>query len=94
MKPFVADRVLQEYRQPGVGEDQGGRLRNFEGGQQAFVILSCYHITNILKIHPDVAKDGNAPVGTRATAAKDAVSDKLNEQKHHTHANVEKNKPT
>merc|ERR1712134_240277 len=30
----------------------------------------------------EVAKDSNAPVGTRASAAKDAVSDKAQEEKH------------
>ncbi|KAL6855764.1 glucose-repressible protein Grg1 [Trichoderma novae-zelandiae] len=29
-----------------------------------------------------VAKDGNAPVGTRASAAKDALGDKVDESKH------------
>ncbi|KAF5025911.1 hypothetical protein F66182_2030 [Fusarium sp. NRRL 66182] len=30
----------------------------------------------------EVAKDSNAPVGTRASAAKDALSDKADESKH------------
>ncbi|KAI4286017.1 MAG: hypothetical protein L6R35_004518 [Caloplaca aegaea] len=32
----------------------------------------------------DVAKDSDAPVGSRAEAAKDAVGDKVDEQKHET----------
>ncbi|KAH8179602.1 glucose-repressible protein grg1 domain-containing protein [Sarocladium implicatum] len=30
----------------------------------------------------EVAKDGNAPIGTRASAAKDALGDKADESKH------------
>ncbi|KFH47319.1 Glucose-repressible gene protein-like protein [Hapsidospora chrysogenum ATCC 11550] len=30
----------------------------------------------------EVAKDNNAPIGTRASAAKDAVGDKAKEEKH------------
>ncbi|KAM0204352.1 hypothetical protein ACHAPA_005655 [Fusarium lateritium] len=34
----------------------------------------------------EVAKDSNANVGTRASAAKDAIGDKVNEEKHDTKA--------
>ncbi|RYO89849.1 hypothetical protein DL766_010480 [Monosporascus sp. MC13-8B] len=37
-----------------------------------------------------VAKDNNASLGTRASAAKDAVGDKVDEQKHDTSADVNK----
>ncbi|CAJ2507625.1 Uu.00g088110.m01.CDS01 [Anthostomella pinea] len=38
----------------------------------------------------NVAKDNNASLGTRASAGKDAVGDKFNEQKHSTSADVNK----
>ncbi|KAI1438344.1 glucose-repressible gene protein [Xylaria sp. CBS 124048] len=38
----------------------------------------------------NVAKDSDASIGTRASAAKDAVGDKIDEQKHDTSANVHK----
>ena len=38
----------------------------------------------------EVAKDNNASLGSRATAAKDAVGDKFDEQKHNTNADVHK----
>lgn len=39
-------------------------------------------LTLMLVIRIDVAKDSNAGLDTRATAAKDAVGDKVNETKH------------
>ncbi|KAL8737416.1 MAG: hypothetical protein Q9181_001695 [Wetmoreana brouardii] len=38
----------------------------------------------------EVAKDSNADIGTRATAAKDAVGDKVDEKKHDTSADLHK----
>ncbi|KAI1503618.1 glucose-repressible gene protein [Biscogniauxia marginata] len=38
----------------------------------------------------EVAKDNNASLGTRATAAKDAVGDKVDEKKYNTSADVNK----
>ncbi|KAI6782929.1 glucose-repressible protein [Emericellopsis cladophorae] len=38
----------------------------------------------------EVAKDSNAPVGTRASAAKDAVGDKAEEQKHSSKSEAHK----
>ncbi|KAH7362209.1 glucose-repressible gene protein [Plectosphaerella cucumerina] len=38
----------------------------------------------------NVAKDNNASLGSRATAAKDAVGDKFDESKHNTQADVHK----
>ncbi|KAJ2902914.1 glucose-repressible protein [Zalerion maritima] len=38
----------------------------------------------------NVAKDNNASVGSRATAAKDAVGDKFDEQSHETKADTHK----
>ncbi|CAF9909095.1 MAG: Glucose-repressible protein [Heterodermia speciosa] len=38
----------------------------------------------------NVAKDSDASLGTRASAAKDAVGDKFDEQKHETKADVHK----
>ncbi|KAL2760526.1 hypothetical protein ACRALDRAFT_2096831 [Sodiomyces alcalophilus JCM 7366] len=38
----------------------------------------------------NVAKDSDASLGSRATAAKDAVGDKVDEQKHSTQADVHK----
>ncbi|KAK7750199.1 hypothetical protein SLS62_007828 [Diatrype stigma] len=38
----------------------------------------------------EVAKDNNASLGTRASAAKDAVGDKVDEKKYDTSANVNK----
>ncbi|KAI1395960.1 glucose-repressible gene protein [Hypoxylon fuscum] len=38
----------------------------------------------------EVAKDNNANVGTRASAAKDALGDKVDEKKHSTSADVNK----
>ncbi|KAM5342599.1 hypothetical protein ACJ41O_013565 [Fusarium nematophilum] len=38
----------------------------------------------------EVAKDSNAPIGTRASAAKDAVSDKTEEKKHETKGDAHK----
>ncbi|KAL8796817.1 MAG: hypothetical protein Q9195_000900 [Heterodermia aff. obscurata] len=38
----------------------------------------------------NVAKDSDASLGTRASAAKDAVGDKIDEQKHETKADVHK----
>ncbi|KAG9231889.1 glucose-repressible gene protein [Amylocarpus encephaloides] len=37
-----------------------------------------------------VAKDGNASMGSRATAAKDAVGDKMDQTSHETKADVDK----
>ncbi|KAH6611096.1 hypothetical protein Trco_001116 [Trichoderma cornu-damae] len=37
-----------------------------------------------------VAKDSNAPVGTRTSAAKDALGDKLDEQKHNAKGEAHK----
>ncbi|OAQ63401.1 hypothetical protein VFPPC_09896 [Pochonia chlamydosporia 170] len=37
-----------------------------------------------------VAKDGDAPIGTRASAAKDAVGDKFDEHKHDAKAEAHK----
>jgi hypothetical protein len=39
-----------------------------------------------------VAKDNDASLGTRASAAKDAVSDKIDESSHDTKADVHKGK--
>ena len=49
---------------------------------------------DILKDLPEVAKDSNASPSTRLTATKDMVHDKVDEKKHHTRADVEKNKAT
>ncbi|KAI1466431.1 glucose-repressible gene protein [Daldinia caldariorum] len=38
----------------------------------------------------EVAKDNNANLSTRATAAKDALGDKVDEKKHNTSADVNK----
>ncbi|KAL4722019.1 hypothetical protein ACLX1H_011214 [Fusarium chlamydosporum] len=38
----------------------------------------------------EVAKDGNAPLSTRATAAKDAIGDKADEKSHEGKASVHK----
>jgi hypothetical protein len=38
----------------------------------------------------EVAKDGNAPIGTRASAAKDALSDKASEHGHEGKAEAHK----
>ncbi|CAM1508395.1 Fc.00g052430.m01.CDS01 [Cosmosporella sp. VM-42] len=38
----------------------------------------------------EVAKDNNAGIGTRASAAKDALSDKADETKHDTKASAHK----
>ncbi|KAF5027298.1 hypothetical protein F66182_592 [Fusarium sp. NRRL 66182] len=38
----------------------------------------------------EVAKDGNAPIGTRASAAKDALSDKVEETGHDNKAAAHK----
>jgi hypothetical protein len=38
----------------------------------------------------DVAKDSDAPIGTRASAAKDALSDKAHESKHDSKAEAHK----
>ncbi|ODA81757.1 hypothetical protein RJ55_00261 [Drechmeria coniospora] len=38
----------------------------------------------------EVAKDNNAPIGTRASAAKDALGDKFNENKHDAKAEAYK----
>ena len=44
-------------------------------------------ITNNIQ---SVAKDGNASLGSRATAAKDAVGDKMDQTSHNTKADVHK----
>ncbi|GIJ86349.1 glucose-repressible protein [Aspergillus pseudoviridinutans] len=38
----------------------------------------------------DIAKDSDAPIGTRASAAKDAVKDKAHENKHDAKAEAHK----
>ncbi|KAL8659804.1 MAG: hypothetical protein Q9226_000232 [Calogaya cf. arnoldii] len=43
-----------------------------------FIPLTCRTLTD----NVDVAEDSNQGLGTRATAAKDAVSNKMDEQKH------------
>ncbi|MCJ1478261.1 Glucose-repressible protein [Lambiella insularis] len=40
--------------------------------------------------HKQVAKDSDASLSTRASAGKDMVSDKMDQHKHETSANVEK----
>lgn len=40
--------------------------------------------------HTEVAKDNDASLGSRATAAKDAVGDKFDESSHNTKADVHK----
>ncbi|KJK78163.1 hypothetical protein H634G_06335 [Metarhizium anisopliae BRIP 53293] len=42
------------------------------------------------EVNKDIAKDSDAPLGERASAAKDAVSDKANKQKHGAKAEVHK----
>ncbi|KAL8986135.1 MAG: hypothetical protein Q9177_004251 [Variospora cf. flavescens] len=39
---------------------------------------------------PGVAKDSDAPIGSRAQAATDAMGDKVDEQKHETKADTHK----
>ncbi|KAK8044382.1 hypothetical protein PG993_004406 [Apiospora rasikravindrae] len=46
--------------------------------------------TGSKEANKEVAKDGNADVTTRLSAAKDAVGDKVDEQKHNTSADVHK----
>ncbi|KAI1352123.1 glucose-repressible gene protein [Xylaria sp. FL0043] len=46
--------------------------------------------TGSKEANKQVAKDSDASLGTRASAAKDAVGDKIDEQKHDTSANVHK----
>lgn len=41
-----------------------------------------------------VAKDGDASIGTRASAAKDAVSDKIDQSSHEGKADLHKGMPT
>ena len=40
----------------------------------------------------DIAKDGNNSISTRATAAKDAVGDKFEQEKHENKADVAQKK--
>ncbi|KAH8887420.1 putative GRG-1 glucose-repressible gene-1 protein [Thozetella sp. PMI_491] len=42
----------------------------------------------------EVAKDSNAPIGTRVNAAGDAISDKFDEHKHDASAELNKQKAT
>ncbi|KAI0408040.1 glucose-repressible gene protein [Xylaria palmicola] len=46
--------------------------------------------TGSKEANKQVAKDNDATLGTRASAAKDAVGDKFNEQKHDKSADVHK----
>ncbi|KAI5924801.1 glucose-repressible gene protein [Camillea tinctor] len=46
--------------------------------------------TGSKEANKEVAKDSNASIGTRAGAAKDAVGDKFDEQKHDASADVHK----
>ncbi|KAH7033176.1 glucose-repressible gene protein [Microdochium trichocladiopsis] len=46
--------------------------------------------TTSKEANKEVAKDNNASIGTRASAAKDAVGDKFDEQKHNRSADVNK----
>ncbi|KAJ1329371.1 glucose-repressible protein Grg1 [Microdochium nivale] len=46
--------------------------------------------TTSKEANKEVAKDSNASVGTRASAAKDALGDKVDEQKHNRSADVNK----
>ncbi|KAI0471595.1 glucose-repressible gene protein [Xylariaceae sp. FL0804] len=46
--------------------------------------------TGSKEANKEVAKDNSAGIGTRASAAKDAVGDKFDEQKHSTSADVNK----
>ncbi|KAI0600372.1 glucose-repressible gene protein [Biscogniauxia sp. FL1348] len=46
--------------------------------------------TGSKEANKEVAKDNNASIGTRASAAKDAVGDKVDEKKHNTSAEVNK----
>ncbi|KAI1853695.1 hypothetical protein JX265_003971 [Neoarthrinium moseri] len=46
--------------------------------------------TGSKEANKEVAKDNNASVGTRLSAGKDAIGDKIDEQKHNTSADVNK----
>ncbi|KAI1632234.1 glucose-repressible gene protein [Biscogniauxia mediterranea] len=46
--------------------------------------------TGSKEANKEVAKDNNASIGTRASAAKDAVGDKVDEKKYNTSADVNK----
>ncbi|KAL8947159.1 MAG: hypothetical protein Q9222_006528 [Ikaeria aurantiellina] len=59
-------------------------------GNQASETLQGATSTASKEANKDVAKDNDASIGTRATAAKDAVGDKVDEQKHSTNADVHK----
>ncbi|KAL8852968.1 MAG: hypothetical protein Q9221_002218 [Calogaya cf. arnoldii] len=55
-------------------------------GMRASLFLQCSHLTEKL----GVAKDSNASLGDRATAAKDAAGNKMEEQKHDTKSEADK----
>ena len=48
------------------------------------------HQLHLLTASQSVAKDGNASLGSRATAAKDALGDKVDQTSHNTKADVHK----
>ena len=53
------------------------------------IYFACNRLTSI---NADIAKSNDASVSTRATAAKDAVSDKVDEKKHDNEATLAQKK--
>ncbi|PWN31404.1 uncharacterized protein FA14DRAFT_95294 [Meira miltonrushii] len=54
--------------------------------------VSEYSSTASKEANKEVAKDSNASLGTRAEAAKDALSEKIDEQKNSASAEINKEK--
>lgn len=78
----------KEHRQPRSREPPRYLSWGQEGGQQRYQILLSLEKSIIPKIIPkltawtEIAKDSNVGIGDRATAAKDALGNKVDETKH------------
>jgi hypothetical protein len=78
-----ANLTQQEHRKLLVWVYPGRWLSSFQGGQQAYDTLFLPLLTsNNLTTRSEVAKDGNASVGTRFSAAGDAIGDKVDQHSH------------
>lgn len=80
----LSNTCPQERRQLRVRDRPGCRCPGREEGQQGFVSSSTSFSSEKVKLSrkTEVAKDSDASLGTRATAAKDAMGSKMDETSH------------
>ena len=62
-----------------IGQATSATSKEAHKGMSSLLLKSSYLL--VLTYYPDVAKDDSQDLGTRASSAKDAVSDKMSETK-------------